>query len=265
MLADRGTIAWHTAATMELDTCTWPEVEAYLERSTGIIVPIGSTEQHGPNGLMGTDAICARVTANAAAGRVGAMVAPVIPVGIAQHHMGFAGTITLKPSTLVLLIKEWVFSLAHHGFDRFFFVNGHGGNIATIGAAFSEIYSERSLSGGGDNQPDIRCRQLNWWESPAAKQIVKELYGANDGMHAACSEVAVTQFVYPDHIKNVVLDPPVAPRPSRFTDALDYRRRFPDGRIGSNPSMATPEAGGRLIEAAAGDIADAYTKFMEPG
>ncbi len=43
---------------MRLQTATWPEVEAYLEHSKGIIVPIGSTEQHGPNGMLGTDAIC---------------------------------------------------------------------------------------------------------------------------------------------------------------------------------------------------------------
>jgi len=248
---------------MELDHCTWPEVEAYLTKSTGIIMPIGSTEQHGPNGLMGTDAICAKVTACAAADKLGAMVAPTIPVGIAQHHMSFSGTITLNPSTLVLVIKEWVLSLAHHGFEQFFFVNGHGGNVPTIGAAFSEIYGERSFARDGDNRPDLRCRQINWWESPAAKKIVKELYGANEGMHAACSEVAVTQFAFPDHIKNVKLDPPIAPGPSRFTDGPDFRRRFPDGRIGSNPSLATPEAGKRLVEAAAGDIADAYEKFIE--
>ena len=250
---------------MDLSTCTWPEVEAYLEKSTGIIVPIGSTEQHGPSGLIGTDAICAGVTAADAAGRVGALVAPTIPVGIAQHHMAFAGTITMKPSSLVLLIKEWVLSLGHHGFDRFFFVNGHGGNVPAIGAAFSEIYGERSLSDAGDNRPDIRCRQLNWWESPAVKKIVKELFGDNEGMHAACSEVSVAQFAHPEHIKNVALDPPVAPKPSRFTDALDYRRRFPDGRIGSNPSLANPDAGERLVAAAAGDIAEAYTRFMKSG
>jgi creatinine amidohydrolase len=248
---------------MELDHCTWVEVEAHLKKSTGIMIPIGSTEQHGPNGLMGTDAICARVTAAAAAEKVGALVAPTIPVGIAQHHMAFSGTITLKPSTLVLMIKEWVMSLAHHGFERFFFVNGHGGNVATIGAAFSEIYGERSFAKDGDNHPALRCRQLNWWESPAAKAIVKELYGANEGMHAACSEVAVTQYAFPEHIKKVEMDPPLGPKPSRFSDAQDFRRRFPDGRIGSNPSLATPEAGRRLVEAAAGDIADAYEKFLE--
>ena len=48
---------------MRLQTATWPEVEAYLEKSKGIIVPIGSTEQHGPNGMLGTDAICPEIIA----------------------------------------------------------------------------------------------------------------------------------------------------------------------------------------------------------
>ena len=48
---------------MLLQHQTWQEVEAYLTQSKGIILPIGSTEQHGPNGLIGTDAICAEVIA----------------------------------------------------------------------------------------------------------------------------------------------------------------------------------------------------------
>ena len=43
---------------MQLQLCTWPEVEAYLKGASGIIIPIGSTEQHGPTGLIGTDAAC---------------------------------------------------------------------------------------------------------------------------------------------------------------------------------------------------------------
>jgi creatinine amidohydrolase len=75
---------------------TWQEVDAYLKRSTAIILPIGSTEQHGPNGLLGTDAICPEAVAQGLGERLEALVAPTISVGMAQHHLGFAGSI--RPS-----------------------------------------------------------------------------------------------------------------------------------------------------------------------
>ena len=68
---------------MLLQHQTWQEVESYLSRSTGIILPIGSTEQHGPNGLIGTDAICAGVIARGVGEAAEAMVGPTIGVGIA--------------------------------------------------------------------------------------------------------------------------------------------------------------------------------------
>jgi creatinine amidohydrolase len=67
-----------TAETMQLQLQTWPEVDAYLRRSRGIIMPIGSTEQHGPIGLIGTDAICAEVIARGVGEAAGALVAPPI-------------------------------------------------------------------------------------------------------------------------------------------------------------------------------------------
>jgi creatinine amidohydrolase len=244
---------------MQLQLLSWPEVEAYLRTSRVMILPIGSTEQHGPIGLIGTDAICAETIARGVGEAADALVGPTVAVGMAQHHLGFPGSITLRPSTLIAVLHDIVGSLARHGFERFYFINGHGGNIATVSAAFSEIYAARSLAASVD-APALKCTLRNWWQSSAVQQLIKELYGDAEGSHATPSEVAVTQFAYPAAIKRAQLDPPVAPR-GGFTDAADYRRNFPDGRIGANSALATPEAGRRLYEAAVAALAADYREW----
>jgi creatinine amidohydrolase len=245
---------------MQLQLQTWQEVEAYLRTSRGIIVPIGSTEQHGPIGLIGTDAICAETVARGVGDATGALVAPTIAVGMAQHHLGFPGSMTLRPSTLIAMLRDIVESLVRHGFERFYFLNGHGGNIATLSAAFSEIYAARSLAAAVDT-PSLKCRLRNWWQNHEVQELAKQLFGDAEGSHATPSEISLTQFVYPGAIKTAALDPPVAPR-GDFADAADYRRKFPDGRIGSNPALATPEAGRQLYEAAVTAIAKDYQSWI---
>ncbi len=150
---------------MLLHHAAWPEVEAYLTRSNGILMPIGSTEQHGPNGLVGTDALCAEIFAKAVGEAAEALVGPTISVGMAVHHMNFPGSMTLRPSTLIQVIQDYVLSLARHGFRRFFFLNGHGGNIATVQAAFYEDLCRRRRR--------ARRRAVEPWRDPLqAGQLV---------------------------------------------------------------------------------------------
>lgn len=231
---------------MQLQQASWPEVESYLKTSKGIVIPIGSFEQHGPNGLIGTDAICPEVIAREAGDAGGFLVGPTFNVGVAQHHLGFPGSMTLRPSTMIAAINDWIDSLVRHGFRRIYFLNGHGGNIATISAAFAESYAAWSMD--GDACP-YKLRQMNWWELPGVMSVCKSIFPTGDGSHATASEVAVTYYAYPDAIKNVVMTPTIAPEGS-FTDAADYRRNFPDGRIGSDPSQATPEKGAQIVAAA---------------
>ena len=251
---------------MLLHLAAWPEVEDYLKRSTGIIIPIGSTEQHGPTGLIGTDAITAEAIGAAAGDKTGALVGPTISVGMALHHLGFTGSISLRPTTLIAYIHDYVLSLARAGFTRFFFVNGHGGNVATANAAFAEITAEAAGGIGAmpSNRPEIRCKLVNWWDFAPVKALSRDLYGNAEGMHATASEVSVTQYLYRDHIKPVPaagMSPRIAPV-SHFFGAADYRRRFPDGRIGSDPTLSRPEHGERIHAAAATAVADAYQTFV---
>jgi len=247
---------------MRLQLATWPEVEAYLKASTGIIIPIGSTEQHGPTGLIGTDALTAEAIAERVGEQAGAMVGPTISVGMAQHHLGFPGSMTLRPSTLIAVIRDMVESLTVHGFTRFLFINGHGGNMATVNAAFNEVYAERGLS-PGSNRPAVKCLLRNWYMTKGARELAKELYGDSEGSHATPSEVALTYHLFPEdaeRVRTAPLTPAVAPGGSIF-DAADYRRNFPDGRIGSNPGLAEGEHGARLLEAAVGELVETYKEF----
>jgi creatinine amidohydrolase/Fe(II)-dependent formamide hydrolase-like protein len=242
---------------MLLHMSTWREIDERLKTSRTVIVPIGSNEQHGPMGLLGTDWLCPEIIAHAAHEDGDLLIAPTFNIGMAQHHLAFSGTISLRPSTFMAAISDWVSSLARHGFDRIYFLNGHGGNIATIEATFSEIYADYSYS--AEPCPFI-LKLRNWWDLPGISRLCARLYPDGHGTHATPSEIAVTFAAYPDHVKSAQMEPPVAPT-GPIRDALDYRSRFPDGRIGSDSSLATIEHGREIIAAAVTGLIDDIAKF----
>jgi len=246
---------------MLLHLSTWLEVEAYLQNSQGIILPIGSTEQHGPTGLIGTDAICAEVIARAVGEITNALVAPTINVGMALHHTAFPGSISLRPSTMILVIRDYLLCLAKAGFQKFFFINGHGGNVATLKAAFAESYATLADL-QVPNAERVQCQVYNWYMSGPVYQLAKELYGNKEGSHATPSEVAVTQYVYPEAIKHVPLNPEVSQQ-HKIYGASDFRQRYPDGRMGSDPSLAMPEHGKQLCDRAVQSLSQAYLDFLQ--
>lgn len=247
---------------MLLQKSTWPEVANYLEHTRGIIIPIGSTEQHGPNGMIGTDAICPEVIAHEIGEREGILIAPTISIGMAQHHLAFAGSITLRPSTLIAVICDVVDSLSRHGFDHIYFLNGHGGNIATLTASFSEIWANYSLR-HRNSSDTLKLAYQNWWGADGIGAISARRFGGSEGSHATPSEVSLTWYAYPQHAKpDVTLEPDCAPF-GRIRDAEDYRLNFPDGRIGSNPALASVEAGEELFETAVKGILVDYRRFLD--
>ena len=251
------------AASWRLQLRSWPEVERYLEHNKGVILPLGSTEQHGPTGAIGTDALTAEAVAHAVARRCGVLVAPVQAFGMAEHHLGFPGTVSLQPSTLLALLRDVVVSLARHGFERVYVINGHGGNIATARAAFVEAYN-RAASLQLPVAPRLRCKLANWFTAPPVMAHARSLYGKREGQHATPSEIALTLHLYPDLARKLVPLPEPAPS-GPILGWEDFRRRHPDGRMGSDPSLATAEAGADFLERAAAALSDDLRHFLAAG
>lgn len=249
------------AEAIRLQLLAWPEVEAYLDRCRAVILPLGSTEQHGPTGAIGTDALTAEAVALELGRRSGVLVAPTQSFGMAEHHLGFAGTISLQPSTLLAVLRDIVLSLAGHGFERIFVVNGHGGNIATARAAFAQAYASAAAR-GLDGSQQLRCLLANWFMAGSVMQEARQLYGDREGHHATPSEIAITLQLEPSLQSKQRPLPESAPAgPIHGPD--DFRRRHPDGRMGSDPYLASAEAGARFLDVAATALTADLQRFLE--
>jgi creatinine amidohydrolase len=246
---------------IRLQLRSWPEVEAYLERCKGVIVPLGSTEQHGPTGAIGTDALTAEAVALEVGRRSGVLVAPAQAYGMAEHHLGFAGTMSLQPATLLAVIHDLVLSVARHGFERIYVINGHGGNIATTKAAFAQAYGT-AISRGLPHAAALRCKLANWFMAPEAMALARELYGDREGHHATPSEIAITLQLEPSlQSKQRPLPEPAPAGPIHGPD--DFRRRHPDGRMGSDPYLANAADGARFLDVAATALSADLQRFLE--
>jgi creatinine amidohydrolase len=254
---------------MDLLLSAWSDVEAYLDRSKAIIVPIGSVEQHGPTGLIGTDVICPKAIAHRIAAAADALVGPAIPFGVCPFNLAFPGTISTRAATLMAQLEDYIRSLVRQGFERFYLLNGHGGNIGALRAACHDLHAERSFAAATDADR-MRFRLRNWWEYPSVNQIRHELYGEWEGMHATPSEIAITLALYPDHVHTCQMAPPEKLSAEFLRDhagdnhsgAEAHRRRFPDGRVGSDPTLAKPEHGDHLLAAAVTDGLRDYRAFL---
>lgn len=142
---------------------TWQEVEDILKETDIALVPVGSTEQHGPALPVDNDAYIATELTLRLAERIWSkkkvVVAPTISVGYSPHHMDFKGSLTLSESTLKNVIVDICKSLNHHGFKRIILVNGHGGNETALSMALHEL--------GGSIEAKVFV--VDWWSMGADK------------------------------------------------------------------------------------------------
>lgn len=232
---------------------SWKEVETYLSHRDDAILPVGSTEQHGPIGLIGTDALCATAVAEAVAAQSGSVVLPPLAYTPAPFNMAFPGTISVSEATFSALMSDIIASLAEHGFRRLYVINGHGANLAPLKALVPKAPME------------IRIR--SWWDHPKTNALRMSLYGEWEGMHATPSEIAMTQALYrridgAPHLAPKMLDAAfrAAHAGDRHGPPDEHRAQFPCGRVGSWSELARPEHGHELlalaVEEATADILD---------
>ncbi|MCC6792559.1 MAG: creatininase family protein [Thermomicrobiales bacterium] len=134
--------------TVFLADLTWPEAKEALDAADVVLIPLGSTEQHGPGMTLSTDITLATTVAGLVAERMRprALVAPSLPFGLSPHHMRFPGTITLRPETMSAVIFDTIRSLSAHGAKRFFLLNGHGGNQALLSVIATQARMELGVS-----------------------------------------------------------------------------------------------------------------------
>lgn len=239
---------------MQLADLTWPAVGEYLKKKDLIIIPIGSTEQHGPTGIIGTDYVSSQVIAEKVGERTRTIVAPPICYGMARHHMAFPGSATLAPSTFILFIRDIVQSFAQHGFRKMIFINGHGGNIAPLLTAYSEAK---------EFSTDLYLKTINWYELPEVTDYEKQAFGEENGFHATCGEVSVTQFLRPTAFEKIPWQEFSIERPEFHMplSATQFRNTFPDGRMMSNPGLASGSHGEAIFDLAVNAICKKISDF----
>ncbi|MCM8747717.1 creatininase family protein [Thermomicrobiaceae bacterium CFH 74404] len=129
---------------VELGRMTSPEAATALARAEVAIIPVGATEQHGPNLTLETDTTIAHRLSVLLARRLYpcAVVVPPVPFGVSHHHLGFAGTLTVAPETFIAIVLDLVRSLRHHGIRRFFIIDGHAGNQGVLEVLMTKLRFE---------------------------------------------------------------------------------------------------------------------------
>ncbi len=126
--------------TIRMEEMSWPDVRGALAAGfTTAVVAVGSTEQHGPHLPTMTDTRIGDELAHRVALKLGnALLARTIPVGVSHQHFAFGATISLKPETLKLVVRDYVDSLVRDGFTRIVFLPSHGGNFVPLAEALED-------------------------------------------------------------------------------------------------------------------------------
>lgn len=232
-----------------LEELGWPDVEEYLRRDDRLILVVGSTEQHGRHMTFASDVWQPWEIARRLSDRTGVLVAPPVNYGMSLHHLGFPGSLSLRPQTLSSVIIDLLESAYEHGFRHILILNGHGGNVASIQVALAEALHEL---------PGLEVRLENWWQVQEADEVFAEAFPDQPSGHADQTETSVVLAIRPEVVRLDRADySPDAPQPSFLTRQV-FLEYFPHGVIGGDPRQASAQVGERVLSA----VVDAYEKVL---
>jgi creatinine amidohydrolase len=222
-----------------IERMTWPEIEAAIAQGkrTAVIVA-ASSEQHGPHLPEATDAILGEELAGRLARRLGnALAAPVIRPGCSDHHMSFAGSLTITAELLMAILDAYLDSLRRHGFNRFVVTSSHGGNFPV-------------LADWKRNQPKdvVVIDDFEGFAEALFSALSRSGRDDRGGPHADLGETSAVLAVRPELVRT---DKIAAGRtePAPLPEVLEkgLRALTPNGVLG-DPRGATPEIGSAVLD-----------------
>jgi creatinine amidohydrolase len=237
---------------MFLEDETTEALEAASDDETVVaLLPVGSTEQHGPALPLGTDTKAAEAVSDEFGERENVVVLPPIPFGVSAHHRQFHGTIWVSPETMKRYVREVVESLAAHEIDRVIVVNGHGGNVPVLEELAKELYRNATAF----------VVPWSWWEGVGS--VPSETIDEDVSVpgHAGAFETAMMLAVAPDLVVEDDLERAALERGdgSRFDDPGPMGYDFvdwTDNGVSGDPRMASAAAGEGLQEAAVESLSE---------
>lgn len=222
-----------------------------------VLLPVASTEQHGPHLATGVDdvlcsEVCHRAALKLANRGVPVVVAPTIGIGLAEHHMAFGGSLTLTLPTYHALLRDLCGSILRAGFSKILIVNGHGGNMSALNALIVELTRELRAP----------IATTTYWLL-ADEAFAEILEDQQSVLHACEAETSMMMSARPDLVDLSRLSDALGPHASGAGSVLNpslhrwrsFQELTPTGVIG-DARRSSAEKGERLLEAASSALAN---------
>jgi len=230
---------------MLLEEMTWTEIEAGLEKTRTVILPVGATEEHGPHLPIFTDTIQALEVAKEVARRRPVFVAPPVHYGVCRSTRGFPGTISISPEALRTLVFDLLSAFRDSGFEAVLILTGHAGGLHL--AALKEA-AERAVA-----SRDLRVSLVSDFDLIDSSGV--ETPG--DG-HAGEIETSRMLVIREDLVRG--LPEKHFPSRPRYLIMRDVRRLMGNGIMG-DPSKASKEKGKRFMEMSVRGVLEALEEL----